>query len=833
MAQLNAIKDRLTGAGGKISKPKFSKQDAMAGLTTGIANVPDGMASGVLAGVNPIYGIYTLIIGTPIAAMTASTQLMMFNTTSAMTLVAVDGLGATTGEERVQRLIIVALIAGVFQLALGLLGLGMLTKFVSNSVMVGFLTGIAALIIMAQLWDLTGFVGESGTRLQNTALLLTNLREVDPATTAIGLGSLALMLVLARSPKLGNFNLLIALGVSIVIQLIFSFGSVATVGEIPSSLPQFQFPEFRFVGTMLIAGVATGAVGLLQAAGVAQAFPNPDGSETSDSRDFQSQGVANIATSFFSGMAGGGSLSGTALNVSAGAVTRFANVVQAGVVLLVILVFSGVLAKIPSAALAALLIYAAALSIKWAAIYAISRSSWMSIAAMLLTFLATLVVPLQQAVMFGVLIAGVLFIYRASIDVVVNQMVVENGQLHLISPPDELPSDKVTVLDIEGNLFYAGARTMSHQLPDATDASNAFVIMRVRGQSDLGTTFFKVIGKYAEQIESGGGRFILAGVADPVRARMQKSGALDAIGPENVFSSSSILGDSTLAAIDYGQSLLEGVPKTELDLQLASMSSPGIEALSAPPLAPAPADSEVTDNAEELTRAAVDTRASVVARIAGFVDTTIPWRTAPIWKATGLLGIVLAVLGLLQILWPNRVEEVFRGLVGLVMIGVAFFWIYQTLSEKQTHASHRSELRMLSAGIALMGGMAMLFAEYDGMVSTETGRLFFGLAVVMIGVIGLASTDYAGIAGRDRQAAIGMHLFTIAIGVISLIQLNRGTTLLSQVAWLLLAIGLVLLAYAVYLLRSAPASLDLKEPSLAVSTAANADDSETEETVGL
>jgi SulP family sulfate permease len=169
-----------TGLSGKIP---INKSDGLAAITTGIANVPDGMASGVLAGVNPIYGVYTLMIGTPMAALGISTQLMMFNTTSAMTLVATDGLGSSSGEERVEALIAIALIAGVFQLALGMLGLGMIIKFVSNSVMTGFLTGISALIIMGQLWDLTGYVGEGGSKLEKTAQLMTNLRDVDIPTT--------------------------------------------------------------------------------------------------------------------------------------------------------------------------------------------------------------------------------------------------------------------------------------------------------------------------------------------------------------------------------------------------------------------------------------------------------------------------------------------------------------------------------------------------------------------------------------------------------------------------------------------------------------------------
>jgi SulP family sulfate permease len=171
--------------------PRLEKSDVAAGLTSGIANVPDGMASAVLAGVNPVYGIYTVIVGTPVASLTISTQLMMFKTNSAMTLVAVDGLGTRTGTERVEALIAIALVVGLVQIALGVLGLGMLTKFVPHSVMVGFLTGIASLVIMGQIWDLTGYRDDlGGSRLEKTWRIFANLDQVDAWTTALGLACL-------------------------------------------------------------------------------------------------------------------------------------------------------------------------------------------------------------------------------------------------------------------------------------------------------------------------------------------------------------------------------------------------------------------------------------------------------------------------------------------------------------------------------------------------------------------------------------------------------------------------------------------------------------------
>lgn len=547
----------------RLRIPTIERGDVMAGVTTGIANVPDGMASAVLAGVNPVHGIYTLIVGTPLASLSISTKLMMFNTTSAMTLVAVDGLGNRSGESRVDALLVIALVAGVFQLVLGLLGLGMLTKFVPNAVMTGFLTGIATLIILGRLWDLTGYRDElGGTSLERSARLLANLRDVDTWTSAVGIGTLGLMVLLART-RFANFNLLLGMAAATVVTAVLSPESVTLVsslGEVPRALPSFELPTFTKVPGLLIAGIAVGAVGLLQAAGVAQAYPNPDGTESTDSRDFSGQGFANIATGLFGGMAGGGSLSGTALHVSAGARGRMAGVVQAVVVLILILVFGDLLGRIPMAALSALLIYAAALSFKFGAIRLIRLTSMSSLATMVATFLATLLMPLQQAVMFGVVLAAIVFIYRASIDVRVQEIRIVGERLQVDEPPAELRADDVTVLDVNGNLFYAGARTLGRMLPSARDVSRPVVVLRLRGQHDLGSTFFKVISTYADQVRAQGGRLIMAGVEPEVEERLERTGLLANIGADNVYSATSIIGDSVLEAERVGRAWLSSHP---------------------------------------------------------------------------------------------------------------------------------------------------------------------------------------------------------------------------------------------------------------------------------
>lgn len=541
------------------SGTRFIKEDTLDGVTSAIANVPGGLASGVLAGVNPVHGLYTLMVGMPIAALFSSTRKMMYDATSAMTLVAVAGMASMSPDDRLESLIVITLIAGVFQIVLGVLGLGFLTRFVSNSVMTGFLTGIAVLIILGQLWDLTGYSGEGDSKLEQSVNLFQNLSAIDPWTTIIGLGCIVGFFALDRRP-IRQFKLLAVLAIATLLSQISWFDSVVLVnslGDIPRLLPVPHLPEFERIPRLALSGVAVAVVGLLQAAGVAQRYPNDGGQDPDDSRDFTSQGIANVATGFFRGLPGGGSLSGTALNEAAGAKTRLSFFIQAFFVIALVLIFSDLLSIIPMAALAAILVYSAILAIKPSAISTVYGTGRTSTATLMVTLTATLIVPLAQAVVLGIVLAAVLYIYKSSDDVRLFEIKRDDAQrLIEVAPPDILPSNRVTVLDTYGSLFYAGARTLARQLPETEGAEHAVVVLRIRGHGDLGSTFLGVISRYAEQLKAKGGALIISGVDPVVLVRMQRSGHLTTIGARNVFVAGAAIGESSEAAVAQGEAIL-------------------------------------------------------------------------------------------------------------------------------------------------------------------------------------------------------------------------------------------------------------------------------------
>src|SRR5665647_1234202 len=165
-----------------VSIPKRYKEhlgaDTIAGLTNGIVNVPSAIADAVLAGVNPIYALRALIVGIPVAGLSTSSELMSVSTTAATALIIGASLSGVASNVRIEALFVLTFLVGAFQLLAGLLKLGRLTRFISNAVMTGFLSGVAVLIILGQLGNFAGYDTAGGNKLMQTLDLLTHLNLI-------------------------------------------------------------------------------------------------------------------------------------------------------------------------------------------------------------------------------------------------------------------------------------------------------------------------------------------------------------------------------------------------------------------------------------------------------------------------------------------------------------------------------------------------------------------------------------------------------------------------------------------------------------------------------
>jgi SulP family sulfate permease len=253
--------------------------DLVSGLVMSVVTVPGALANGLLAGVNPVYGVYSVIAGTSVAALFTSSVVMNVDSTSATSIATGDFVAGIASEEQLGYLVVLGILVGLLMLIFGFLKLGFLVRFISNAVMTGFLSGLGVLTILGQVGDLTGYYSDAGNKVFKTIETIIHWQEIDPATLVGGLLTIAVIVALSRT-KLESYSFAIALVICTVAVLLPVFDSVALVGdttEIPRGLPRPNLPDLALVPSMLLPALTIAIIALVQGAGVSQSKPNPGG----------------------------------------------------------------------------------------------------------------------------------------------------------------------------------------------------------------------------------------------------------------------------------------------------------------------------------------------------------------------------------------------------------------------------------------------------------------------------------------------------------------------------------------------------------------------------
>ena len=235
-----------------------------------------------------------------------------------------------------------------------------------------------------------------------------------------------------------------------------------------------------------------------------------------------------------------------------------ANILTGVFVAALVIIFGAQLKTVPLPTISALLVFAGVEIIRGQQIREVWRTSLSSRTVLVLTFGATLVLPIQIAVLFGVIASVVLQIYKTSLDIQVVELAVsDDGSVREHTPPAILPSNRATVLDFYGSAFFASAPTLQSLLPETKQSKRAVVILRLRGRRELGSTFLKVLGRYARELQSNGGKLVLTGVSDDLDEQLGRSKYWEFFGAENVFLARDEVGSSTLEAIARANEWLE------------------------------------------------------------------------------------------------------------------------------------------------------------------------------------------------------------------------------------------------------------------------------------
>ena len=541
-------------------RPSTVRKDVGAGAVLGLVSVPDGLASGLLAGVNPVAGLYGYLFGTLAGAVTTSSVLMSVQGTGAMAVIIADVPQVREGPDATAALVTLGVLTGLVMLAAGLLRLGPLVRFVPNAVLTGFINAVAVNIVLAQLADFTGYEGQGDNRVMRTLDTLLHVGSFHWPSLAAGAGTVGLILALERTRLRGLGMVVAVIGVSAVVAAIGARGIavVSDVALIPDGLPRPELPALGLVPTLIVPAFALAFVGLVQGAAISQSVPNPDGTYPEVSRDFAGQGVANLASGVFQGVPVGGSMSATAMVREAGAHSRLANVIASAVMALVILLFADLAGLIAMPALAGLLMLVGFRTFKPEQVRMVWRTGATQATVMSTTFVLTLLIPLQYAVLAGVGLSVILFVAQQSNKVtIVRWKLGEGAPLPVeVAPPPVLPGGEIVVLVAYGSLFFASAQVVEGQLPHVVPASRgAVVVLRLRGKEDLGSTFIQAMVRYHETLRAAGCHLVLAGVGDNVMGQLTRTRALDALGRANVLPAEATVGASLQAAISRAREL--------------------------------------------------------------------------------------------------------------------------------------------------------------------------------------------------------------------------------------------------------------------------------------
>jgi SulP family sulfate permease len=288
----------------------------------------------------------------------------------------------------------------------------------------------------------------------------------------------------------------------------------------------------------------------VQGAGVSQSYENPDGSPVSASRDMLAQGGANIAAGLLTGIPAGGSVGQTALNKSVGAQSRWAGIFAGLWMLAIILLFPGLVGEVPMTVLAALMIVSGFGAIDFRESLSIWNTNRAARWAIIITFVATLALSVPVAVATGVVFTIILFLASSASDITVRRLELREGhRVAELDPPEALESDTVTVLNIYGSLFFAGARTLGDALPDPGKASRPVVVLRLRGHTQIGATLIDVLDEYADKLAERGGRLYIAGVDEDVADALHGAHKLDIGGSVHLYPEDDVVLESTGSAV--------------------------------------------------------------------------------------------------------------------------------------------------------------------------------------------------------------------------------------------------------------------------------------------
>ncbi|UCD25723.1 MAG: STAS domain-containing protein [Gemmatimonadota bacterium] len=510
--------------------------DLIAGLTVAAVAIPQGIAYASIAELPPHIGLYTAAIGAIVGSLWGSSRFLAtgpVNASSLLVLPLLLGVAIPGTPEYLVAAGLIAILAGLMRVVLALLRFGAIVTVASRSVLLGFVAGAALHIGVGQTRHILGLDAPAAPELyENVAAIMSALGDAHNPTLMLGLGALILMAVLRRmGPRVPPGLITITLSALAVYLLGLEDHGVRVVGDIPRTLPPLtwaandMFPNWRMVQSLVVGAAAVAALGLVEAAAASQTLARRVGERLDFNQEFFGQGLANIAAGLFSGYPCSGSFTRSALAQQSGARTHLTGIVTGATVLAAMLLLAPYAGLIPRSAIAGVLLVIAWGMVDRSAIIRTIRTSPSETAIMTATFVATLLLPLDFAILAGIVFSLAMFVVRSSLPRVY-PVVPDATYQHLVHDPTKPSCPQLGLMNIRGPLFFGAVYHIEEELRHNYERhpGQRTLVLRMHGVDQCDMSGVEMLDATVRAYRQMGGDLYLVRLRKPVHDVLVQSG---------------------------------------------------------------------------------------------------------------------------------------------------------------------------------------------------------------------------------------------------------------------------------------------------------------------
>ncbi len=523
--------------------PDNLRPDLMAGLTVAVVVLPQAIAYAMIAELPPQMGLYSAVVAAVIGALWGSSRHLNTGPTNAISLLVLASLLTVAPPGSPQFLVAagyMAIIVGVLQVLMGLLRMGVLVNFVSDSVVVGFTAGAGILISFNQLRHLLRVEFASTPELGETVKsLVLAADETHLLSLGLGLGAMGIIILVKRyrpTWPAALIGMVAASGVTGFLHL--QDRGVEVLGAIPRSLPplaDLPLLDFDLIWALTPGALAVAAIGLVEAVSISRSIAAQTGQRLDSNQEFVGQGLANAVSGFFSGYAVSGSFTRSMVNHTAGGRTPLAGVFSGLWVLASMLALAPLAVHLPRTALAGVLLVTAWNMVDRGEMKRILRSSKGDSSIMLATLAGTILLPLEFAVLTGVLVSFARYLIKSSTPGV-HPVVPDENFRHFIRARGETMCPQLGVIEIEGSLYFGAVNHVEEALYANQDAnpSQLFLLLRIHMVDHCDVSGIHMLESVVKRYRKRGGDVFLEGVRPAVMHMVGLYGFDRMIGAENI-----------------------------------------------------------------------------------------------------------------------------------------------------------------------------------------------------------------------------------------------------------------------------------------------------------